>query len=386
MTPPIRIAVVGYGIAGIAAAIHLRRLGHLIDHYERHVGVSTGGGGLLLQPATLDLLRELGLGAGEFPLGARINGFGARNLKGRTLTQVRYADHVPGRHALGIQRRYLVQRMHEVDQARERVHFSHAVASVDAQRGILRLDDGGERGPYGLIIAADGAGSPLRSGHPDMVQRDHLYASAALVVCVDDPDQLAGDQLIQYFDNARHVAVWSVGASGDGEPKRANLSLNIPLEQAEAVRTSGEWRAIVARHCPRIAGLLDHHGNDCSPLIYAYRDVNLRRMASGRLVFVGDAAHSMSPLLGQGARLALLDASNLAKALQAHADVPSALNAFDRSARSYAGEFQRVSRWLTPVFQSEGRLLAAMRHSVQIAHRMPFVAAKVRALLIGESK
>ena len=92
----------------------------------------------------------------------------------------------------------------------------------------------------------------------------------------------------------------------------------------------------------------------------------------------------MSPLLGQGARMALLDAQVLAESLRAHGDVPGALAAFDVATRATTAAFQRISRWLTPVFQSENRLLAGVRQGVQFAHRLPVVAKGVRELLIGD--
>lgn len=383
MTKPLKIAIVGYGIAGVAAAIQLRRLGHAIDHFERAACLHTGGAGLLLQPPALKLLNDLGLGANELSFGAKVTGFGAKNLDGHILTNIRYADHAVGSYALGIQRAYLMECLRSLDEGGEQVHFSRMVSSVDTQRGTIQIVNAGVHGPYDLIVAADGAGSSLRSVCHQQVRRDHLYRSAALVACVDDPDGVAGDQLIQYFEGPRHVAVWPVGAAGEGEPQRVNISLNIALQEAGRYRANGAWKYLAAKHSPMLAPLLDRLDDGYNPITYAYRDVSLHRMVHGRLVFIGDAAHSMSPLLGQGARLALFDAMTLALALRAHEDLPTALDAFCRTARANATEFQTISRWLTPVFQSEGRLLAAVRNSVQIAHRLPFVATRVRELLIG---
>lgn len=383
MTDPLRIAIIGYGIAGIAAAIQLRCRGHVIEHYERRSVINAEGGGLLLQPPALVLLRDLGIDPEQLDCGARVHSFGAEDLQGRILTNIRYADYAPGSYALGIQRRSLIQCLSKLDEGFTRVHFDRRAVSVDAESGVLHFGDGSQSGPFDLIVAADGANSPLRNGMPHLVGQDRLYPSAALVACIDDPQGLAGDQLIQVFDGARHVAVWPVGRFRRDEPRRANISINIPLDQAEAFRASGTWRDVVVRHCPKLASRLAGLGDDFKPIVYAYRDVALRRFVDGRLVILGDAAHSMSPLLGQGARMALLDASMLAQSLDSHTDLSVALPSFDERARAKVAEFQRISRWLTPIFQSESRLLRTVRHFMQIAHRLPFVAAGARELLIG---
>jgi len=61
---------------------------------------------------------------------------------------------------------------------------------------------------------------------------------------------------------------------------------------------------------------------------------------------------SQSRALGQGARLALAGAASLAAALGRHAVVDDALTEYDRCQRTLATRYQRWSRWLTPLFQS----------------------------------
>jgi 2-polyprenyl-6-methoxyphenol hydroxylase-like FAD-dependent oxidoreductase len=81
----------------------------------------------------------------------------------------------------------------------------------------------------------------------------------------------------------------------------------------------------------------------------------------GRIAWLGDAGHAMSPQLGQGANLALCDAAALADALAETADVPAALARFTARRRPYVRFYGFASRAMTPFFQSGRDRLAAPR-------------------------
>jgi 2-polyprenyl-6-methoxyphenol hydroxylase-like FAD-dependent oxidoreductase len=76
---------------------------------------------------------------------------------------------------------------------------------------------------------------------------------------------------------------------------------------------------------------------------------------------IGDAAHGMSPQLGQGTNLALLDARVLAHSLASHGTIEMAFAEYSRLRRKHLRFYQLASRWLTPVFQSDSRVMVGLR-------------------------
>jgi 2-polyprenyl-6-methoxyphenol hydroxylase-like FAD-dependent oxidoreductase len=118
-----------------------------------------------------------------------------------------------------------------------------------------------------------------------------------------------------------------------------------------------------------------------------YRDVVLAEASRGRVVFIGDAAHGMSPQLGQGVNMALLDAEALADALRTHADVPRAFAHYARTRASHVAVYQRLSRWLTPLFQSDHAWLGALRDKAfGPLGRLPLARSEMLKILTGTKR
>jgi salicylate hydroxylase len=112
---------------------------------------------------------------------------------------------------------------------------------------------------------------------------------------------------------------------------------------------------------PATAPLLDQI-DDPGQLTFArYAHRTLPRPAETALIHIGDAWHSASPQLGQGANMALLDAHALAKGLRESEDVGAGLAAAVTMRRRHVRLYQALTALFTPVYQSDSRTLPFIR-------------------------
>lgn len=88
----------------------------------------------------------------------------------------------------------------------------------------------------------------------------------------------------------------------------------------------------------------------------------LPAFTAGRIVLLGDAAHAMTPNLGQGACQALEDAAVLAAALVAEPTVESALARYDTERRPRSQSVARAAR-------QAGRMGQQLTHPLAVAVR-----------------
>jgi 2-polyprenyl-6-methoxyphenol hydroxylase-like FAD-dependent oxidoreductase len=83
-------------------------------------------------------------------------------------------------------------------------------------------------------------------------------------------------------------------------------------------------------------------------------DVSLKTWHHGRIVLLGDAAHAMTPNLGQGAAQAMEDAYVLADALKREPTPQAAFQSFEKARRAKANEIVRASWLLGKLVQARG--------------------------------
>ncbi|HEY5849831.1 MAG TPA: NAD(P)/FAD-dependent oxidoreductase [Lysobacter sp.] len=362
---PLRIGIVGYGSAGQAAALLLSRDGHQVEVFERAAELGPVGAGFLLQPIGLQVLWQLGLLGDVLAHGARIDRLYGETVGGRAVMDMRYRELDPLLSGLGMQRGALFTLLDAAWSEGRTIHCGRRIAAIDCERGVLREESGVEHGSYDLLIVADGSGSLLRGSVAEPVL-DRPYPWGAQWCLVAQQDWPWRSELRQRYLGARRMAGMLPVGTRPGDPTpRLSFFWSLP---ADALASEGAdepaWRRSIADVWPDAEVCLRGTHVPAGLAQARYRDTVLKQWHRGRAVLAGDAAHAMSPQLGQGVNMALLDALGLRDALRANACVDDALAQYQRARRRHLGIYHFWSRWLTPLFQSERDRLAAVRDRV----------------------
>lgn len=382
------VAIVGYGTAGQAAAVYLARSGHRVKVFERSDKLGPVGAGILLQPTGLSVLADLGLLERALACGAPVHRLVGTNLSGRSVMDMRYRDLDSTWFGLGMQRGALFELLKDGFVEKDAIAIGVEIVRVSDDGRRLCDARGGMHGPFDIIIAADGAGSALRKTLMPKA-RDRVYPWGAVwCLCADLQRQFDG-QLSQRYDLARRMCGvlpvgWLPGESESAHRVSFFWSLRGDMMKRWPAPGFGAWKAEVRAYWPEAADLLEDQRSEMQFARASYRDVVMRRPYCGRVVFLGDAAHAMSPQLGQGANMALLDAQALAVALEREANPQTAFAAYARVRRAHVPIYQFISRWLTPLFQSDHDNAARLRDALfGPLGRAPVLSREMLKVLAG---
>jgi 2-polyprenyl-6-methoxyphenol hydroxylase-like FAD-dependent oxidoreductase len=384
-----KIAIVGYGTAGQASAILLGAQGHEVTVFEKSPSLAPVGAGFLLQPTGLAVLDRLGLGDQALATGQRIDELLGHTPRGRAVMAMRYGDRREGCFGLGMTRGALFELLREAHAGADQVRTGVHVVSYDADTQVLHDDAGGSHGPFDLVVAADGAHSALRPHCTGNVRRASLYRWGAVWCLLRIDDWATPNVLRQRYAGTRAmIGMLPVGTRPGHDGRWVTFYWSLPGHQVDAFDDAGvaAMKATVHGIWPEISPHLAHLQQAGQLNRARYRDVVLKAPHRGRLVVIGDAAHAMSPQLGQGVNMALLDAEALADTLAAHATLDTALEAYRRQRHAHVRIYQRMSRWLTPLFQSDYTALGWCRDAVfGPLGRAPGARGAMLSILTGEA-
>jgi 2-polyprenyl-6-methoxyphenol hydroxylase-like FAD-dependent oxidoreductase len=160
-----QIGIVGGGIAGTAAAVHLARAGHRVTLFERAPVLGPVGAGILLQPSGQEALATLGLLETVTAESEPIAELLAEQVSGRRLIRLPYRAADPAWTGYGVARGLLFSTLLDACRAAGvEIVPGFAVEKLETtpEAAFLLDQDGGRRGPFDFVLGADGSRSALR--------------------------------------------------------------------------------------------------------------------------------------------------------------------------------------------------------------------------------
>lgn len=391
MTGKLSIAVVGAGPAGLACALMLHGTGHRVTVVERFDAPAPVGSGLILQPTGLSVLAGLSLLPDILALGCRIERLKGEDARtGRTVLDVRYDAAPGGRFGLAVHRAALFGVLYAAairDGIAIETGFDVDDVQDDAGGARLIGQAGRSLGPFDLVVDASGSRSKLRRRAARPSEPRPLAYGAFWASLGWRGQGFDRHALLQRYDKASvMIGVLPIGSPSLGAEPMAAFFWSLKPRDADAVRAAGieAWKSQVLKLWPECGAYLDQIDDFDQLTLARYGHHTLAEPAGRRLAIIGDAAHSTSPQLGQGANMALLDAAALAHALESSAEMATALEAYCEARRRHVRTFQALSFMFTPFYQSDSTLLPFLRDRlVATVARIPPAPRLLAAMVSG---
>ncbi|NED02882.1 FAD-dependent monooxygenase [Streptomyces sp. SID6648] len=332
--------VVGAGIGGLATAIGLRRAGWSVTVLERRTELERYGAAFGVHPTAQSALDRLGVGDALREHAVPYRDAHIRTPDGTSIARLplERIERKAGRPELLISRPYLLDAL---------LAGLDAFGDVPVKLGERVTDVDALAAGQDLVIGADGIRSAVRTARFGDRSGPREVGTVAWIGIADMESPVHGET----WGSGRFFGLTPV------EPGRTNWYATAP----EAT-TADELRGLFAGWhdpIPRILAATDpatwiryemRHLHPALPSFVSADD-------SGQVALVGDAAHAMTPNLGQGACTAILDADALTRALAAAppgpAGVAGALRAYDRERRRSAQRTAFASRTLHRFMSTE---------------------------------
>ena len=322
-----RVAVVGSGVAGLAAATQLAKAGVSVDVFEAKPELAALGSGISLQGNALRVFDALGVWDEVRAAGFSFDGLTLRAPGPDAPIVAQLPDVKTGGPdypaAMGMPRAELARiLLAHAQKVGAHVRFGARVTGLEQSEQSAALFVDGERvGDYDLIIGADGIHSTVRDligietqpqptgmgiwrtfvSRPAEVERSELYYGGPVYIAGYTP---TGDDSMYAF------LVEKAQDRSDVSPQDAT---RIMLEESQAY--GGPWNRIRT----------DLENGASANYTWFTQHIVPAPWNRGRAVIIGDAAHSCPPTIAQGAAQGLEDAFVLTELLTSHSEVDQVL-------------------------------------------------------------
>ncbi|NVZ62598.1 FAD-dependent monooxygenase [Pseudomonas gingeri] len=352
-----KIAIVGAGLGGAAAATLLQQAGFDVTIYEQAPEFSRLGAGIHMGPNIMKIFRRMGIEQQLDQMGSHPDHWFSRDgMSGDYLSRIplgEFARKEYGASYITVHRGDL----HALQMSTIKpgtLHFNKRLETIEDRGDQVHLTfTDGTHASADIVIGADGINSKIREEL--LGQEAPLYSGWVAHRALITRDKLARYDLnfedcIKWWSEDRHMMVYYTTGKRDeyyyvtGVP-HPELDFDGPFVDSSREEM---FEAFQGYH-PTVQALIESTDTVTK---WPLRNRNpLPLWSRGRLVLLGDACHPMKPHMAQGAGMAIEDAAMLTRCLQETGlgDYRTAFELYEANRKDRASRVQSVSNantWL----------------------------------------
>jgi salicylate hydroxylase len=324
----IRVAIIGAGLGGLAAAGALRQHGIDVTVYERTPQLGEVGAGIQLGPNAVKVLRALGLEPAIRPIASEPANYVSLAWDDAHL---RYREPMRGPYAKQFSAPYLMAHRADLHRLLCSLVPSESIRLGVQCTGVASAGDSavasfadGSNVEADVIVGADGINSTVRESlfgvQPVRFTQQMAWRCIVPIECVPTQVGIGRDEYVGWIGPDGHVICY---------PIRGGALYNIFAGHVTDQWVDESW-AVASSVDELLAGyrgwnpaLLAMLGQVTDCYKWGIRDRDpLPRWTKGAVTLLGDAAHPMMPTLAQGAAISLEDGFALARNLAHHRGDP----------------------------------------------------------------
>lgn len=367
--------IAGAGFAGLTMSTALAERGWTVRLHEQADQVRDFGAGILIWRNAMLSLDLIGVGA-AVRAHSRTPDFYETQLNGRSISK-----ELPGYPYWATSRPQLLQTLVEAATAAgvEIVTGSRAIGADPDGR--LLLTDGSAL-DADLVIGCDGVGSAVRASL-SLGEERRQYRDGVVRLLIARPAEFTGgpwDSMIDFWTLEPDVMRVLYVPTG---PDSVYLGMMAETSNEAASRIPIDVE-VWSKRFPHLAPLVELAAVAPGGRHDTYQTNRVVPWSRGRAVIVGDAAHAMCPALAQGAGVGIVNAVDLAAALDRYPVIEDALQAWEARQRPITDlaqaqtahmaetrSFAQGNGWTPELLRTANYVAAGISEEMQAAYPVP---------------
>jgi len=368
-----KIAIFGAGIAGLSAAILLKRQGHYVKVYERSAEMNDRGNAFLMHDEGLDLLRNLGNQEVFERMGEPIQYFQMFSQKNEEVKSIRLMPWTCFKRDEVI--RYLYDTLGE-----ESIVHGYEFESfhLNGQKFTKAIFTNGEMVEADIFVGADGLNSKVRKGLFGSTQFSPIYTFELLGFVRDSKKYNQLKRLFKKFQHRSKSIAFGVLPASDGELITVLQFDPKIIQEAGILEENHKAMAeyLLADFPEYVKEVIAKQTYE-ETYIWKTRDFDLLpQFHKANAVLIGDSAHVALPFSSSGTTNAILDAQVLAEYLKEISQEKPDLSEFDAVFQKfYIKRAEEVSQQISFGRQLKDQFLKPEYNPLEL-QRIPLVKRK----------